>query len=147
MITIQLEGTEQLERRLASLGPHAVPVLAQAMYQDGEQIMAISKEQYVPVDFGVLRASGYVEQPEIAAPEIRVTLGYGGAARDYALVTHENPRAGKTGGVSPRGRLYEHWAKVGEWKYLETPFKAASAGMLDRWGAFLNQAITELGRS
>jgi hypothetical protein len=52
-------------------------------------------------------------------------MGYGGPSAPYALAVHENPRAGQTGGISPKGQPYEHWAHTGQWKYLETPLKAA----------------------
>ena len=55
-----------------------------------------------------------------------ITMGYGGPAAPYAIAVHENPRAGKTGGLSPSGKPYEHWARTGGWKYLETPLKAAT---------------------
>jgi len=54
----------------------------------------------------------------------------------YALRVHENPRAGKTGGVSPSGKRYtsgktesgnkstrRRWAQTGKWKFLEDPVK------------------------
>jgi hypothetical protein len=54
----------------------------------------------------------------------------------YAVVVHENPRAGKTGGISPQGKKYTSgltekgnkserivFADSGEWKFLETPLK------------------------
>ena len=60
-------------------------------------------------------------------------LGYSAV---YALKVHENPRAGKTGGVSPRGQKYGSgltqsgnkstritWARKGKWKFLEDPMK------------------------
>jgi hypothetical protein len=51
------------------------------------------------------------------------------------LSVHENPRAGKTGGVSPQGKPYAKtkggkglWAKTGKWKYLEDPFNRRLKG-------------------
>lgn len=39
----------------------------------------------------------------------------------YAMYVHENPRAGKTGGVSPKGRKYPEgtYSTTGNWKFLE----------------------------
>lgn len=105
-----LEGLDALVAEL----PQAV---AAALYQEAEAIMADSKANYVPVDTGVLRDSGYVEQPEIDGNEISVTLGYGGAASAYALVQHE--------------RLDFHHT-VGGPKYLERPFLDAAAGLEER---------------
>lgn len=57
-----------------------------------------------------------------------VAIGY---SAFYAPFVHENPRAGKTGGVSPSGRIYKPergskrqvFARGGNWKFLEGPFR------------------------
>ena len=90
---------------------------------EAEEIMRISKEQYVPVDTGNLRASGHVQPFTINGDKVSVVFGFGGPSAEYALAVHENPRAGKTKGKSPKGRKYKTWSKVGQWKYLETPLK------------------------
>jgi len=62
---------------------------------------------------------------EIAAsklPEVHV-----GFTAVYAPFVHENPRAGKTGGVSPKGKVYKPekgssrivFSAEGQWKFLE----------------------------
>ncbi len=91
-----------------------------------------SKENYVPVDRGILRSSGHAQLPQQVGQIIYVDVGYGGAAAPYALSVHENPRAGHTGGVSPSGRRYKHWAATGGYKYLERPFQQRSKGMSKR---------------
>jgi hypothetical protein len=91
-------------------------------------------EEFVPVDQGILRASGTVRHIESGIQE-RVELQYGGASAPYALSVHENPRAGKTGGVTPSGSQRDTWATVGQWKYLEQPFLEAAAGILARLAA------------
>ena len=68
-------------------------------------------------------------------------VGYGGASAPYALSVHENPRSGHTGGVSPSGRKYKHWARTGQWKYLETPFKARADGLSERIGAIISRDL------
>lgn len=103
--------------------------------------MADSKENYTPVLDGYLRNSGTVLKPDLSGGSVSVTLGYGGLAKDYALTIHENERAGKTGGVSPTGTAYKRWAKVGEWKYLETPMKKAVGGMARRVLARVRQLL------
>lgn len=133
-------GTERVQAALAALGEAGPSAVARGLYREAQDILTVSQEQYVPVDTGALRNSGFVQEPV----GMSVTLGYGAP---YALVTHENPRAGKTAGVSPSGAHYKHWARVGEWKYLETPWKAATAGMADRLAGDLEDAVTELGRS
>jgi hypothetical protein len=98
--------------------------LVQATMLTAEKIMADSKD-LVPVDTGTLRSSGVVLPAAITGTTVSVTLGYGGAAAPYARMVHENPRAGKTGGLSPSGMPYKTWAKVGQWKFLEIPFVRA----------------------
>lgn len=65
-----------------------------------------------------------MESRQRVASKDRIIVEIGFSAV-YATVTHENPRAGKTGGVSPSGRLYPPgtWAAKGEWKFLENAMK------------------------
>lgn len=39
----------------------------------------------------------------------------------YAVWVHENPRAGKTGGRSPKGRKYYSYSTVGQYKFFSYP--------------------------
>lgn len=87
---------------------HGVEALASGLFLEQEAIMSASKQE-VPVDLGVLRASGTVLPPDSNGTIIEVVSGYGGAAEAYAIVQHE--------------RLsYRH--TVGKAKYLEHPFLA-----------------------
>lgn len=115
-----LEGDKALLERLELAEKNAVKDLAAAMYREANYILRKSVET-VPVDFGVLRGSATVTRPKVAGTSVELSFGYGGAASAYALAVHENPRSGKTGGVSPSGVQYKHWAKTGTWKYLERP--------------------------
>lgn len=139
-------GSAQLEsnlRRLAELAPAAV---AQGLMEHAEDVMRVSKTEYVPVDLGTLRQSGTVLPPVITGSEVSVTLGYGGPAAPYALAVHENPRAGHTGGRSPSGRPYRHWARVGGWKYLETPFEQMASRMVPVVEAAVARLVAGTGR-
>lgn len=142
-MALEVIGTERLQAAFVALGALGPRELGAGLYQEAEAIMTTAKEDYVPVDQGTLRASGFVRE----VTPLEVELGFGGPAAPYALAVHENPRSGKTGGISPRGKHYTHWAQVGEWKYLETPFKAATAGMDGRLAERLEDAVTALGRS
>jgi hypothetical protein len=118
----EVTGLDQVLQNLQAYGDKTVKAVPAALYQEAEGIIADSKANFVPVDLGTLRASGFVEPPDTTGSKASVTLGFGGPSAPYALVVHENPRAGKTGGVSPSGKPYKHWAATGGWKYLETPF-------------------------
>ena len=127
----ELRGLDELLANLRSLASDQVDnVCASALLIEGERIMTDSKQNYVPVDQGVLRASGYVNvQMEAGGPVVE--LGYGGAASAYALVQHE--------------RLdFNH--REGGPKYLERPMLAAERGMSERLAGHLWRSIQGLIR-
>jgi hypothetical protein len=99
--------------RLAQQGPNAI---AGSLFRQGEKIMGRSKEEFVPVDLGVLKASGHVQLPEINGDEITVVMGYGGPAEAYALVQHERLDFNHPNGGGP--------------KYLERPLMEAKQTLL-----------------
>ena len=86
-ITFTISGIDALASRLATLGNRAAEWMAQALYLEAEAVMTASKRM-VPVDTGALRASGYVKEPEIAGSQVKVTMGYGGSASQYAIFVH-----------------------------------------------------------
>ncbi len=129
-LNLTLEGAPAVTQALQQLASEAEPAMQAALFAEGTLLMADS-QPLVPRDTGNLAASGTVQQ-EAGAAQPTVLVGYGGAAAPYALSVHENPRSGKTGGVSPSGQQYKHWATVGQWKYLEQPFKTRTAGFSDR---------------
>ena len=83
---ITLKGAAELIATLERLGGDMNEIAAAALKQEAENIMADSKDNYVPVESGVLRSSAYVGDPQITQASIEVEMGYGGAASDYALV-------------------------------------------------------------
>lgn len=119
----------------------APQAIAQALYQQAHEIIADSVTNYVPRDTGNLANSGKVELPVTEGNQISVTFGFGGPAAPYAIVVHENPRSGKTEGRSPQGKAYNHWARRGEWKYLETPLKARAPQVADELRNAINESI------
>jgi hypothetical protein len=78
--------------------------------------------------------------------QVTAVVGYGGPAAPYALKVHENPRSGKTGGISPRGKKYRSWATVGEWKYLEKAVQTWAPKVPEILAKHLRRAIQRLGR-
>ena len=140
-IQMKVLGLPQLKNDVARYGDRALQAMAAALKKEAELIMTDSKSNYVPVDTGNLRDSGYVAEPKIGGTHATVELGYGGAAAGYALFVHENPRAGKTQGLSPKGRPYKSWSQIGEWKFLETPFKAALSGMPQRIASYMKSHV------
>lgn len=142
-----MDGDAALRRALGSLGETAPMAVARGLTQHAETVMTLSKQDFVPVGTGALRASGHVETPIIGSDHVSVTLGFGGPATPYALAVHENPRSGKTGGRSPSGKRYTYsWARIGEWKYLETPMKHLAPKVLDTLRLVIQRMIDRAAR-
>lgn len=147
-VDLQIIGLDALEQNLAALGRLSLQEsrVPAACFQEGEEMMALSKRQYAPVrnrGGGALRGSGQVNFPQITGDQVEVTLGYGGVARAYAFRTHENPRTGKTGGRSPSGKKYRSWSEVGQWKFLETPVQVRKQNFYDALGVAMRADISE----
>ena len=145
---INVTGLDEVLKNLNLVGENAKNAAAEAMLTEATNIIYASKAM-VPVDQGTLKGGAiaqapggvggtYVTQPTMTGNKISTEFGYNGP---YAARVHENPRAGKTEGVSPKGRKYQHWARVGEFKFLEKPFLAAEAGMLQRMAARIKSGL------
>ena len=113
-VTIRIKGLDDLRTALARAGPQAPAALAGALKSQAETIMTTAKRRtpvgggpYSPNDPhpGQLRGSGTVLHPRVSGSSVSVTLGFGGAAKDYALRQHEHTE-------------YRH--HVGRSKYLES---------------------------
>jgi len=111
---IQWTGLRTVSRQLQAASESVVPTVGASLFQEAETILTLSKTDYVPVDTGALRASGFVEPPIIASSQVSVTLGFGGPAAPYAVIVHEDLTKRHT---------------VGQAKYLEVPLKARLQGM------------------
>jgi hypothetical protein len=134
-------GSKEVAAALRQLEGKAFPSLRAALFQEANALVNDSKA-LCPVDTGNLINSAFTyEAGSVLTHHPEFLVGYGGAAAPYALAVHENPRAGKTGGVGPSGQHYKHWAQVGQWKYLETPFKARTAGFAIRVATFLKTQL------
>lgn len=89
-------GLEQMKRRLLNRAILDPQLAERALYRFGEHVMARSKNEFVPVDDGPLRASGRVTI-DTRGKEIAVVLSYGDNATPYARAIHEH-----LSGSSPR---------------------------------------------
>ncbi len=136
-LTMTVEGSLQVRQTLRELGKEATPALRKALYEEGNELIN-EADKLVPRDTANLAQSKFVT---IGTGEPEVIVGYGGAAAPYAVVVHENPRSGITGGVSPQGKPYKHWAAVGQWKYLEQPFKERISGFTSRIAESLRRSL------
>ena len=130
----------QIQGALTALGADMVPSIEAVLTEEAEDIISDSDE-IVPADIGNLKGSKFVEPPNVLGGDVTVEFGYGNTATLYAKSVHENARSGQTGGRTPSGGKRRTFAKVGQWKYLETPFVASMAGWLDRVGNALWERV------
>lgn len=129
-INFTFKGSQELTNRLKQLEKEAKRKAKAAILNESYRVMEDSRENYVPVDMGDLKASGRVEQ-NVRGNNISVSLTYGDEKTDpYALAVHEHPSSfsppswqGVPVVFSPTG----HGPK-----YLERPVKAAIKGMRER---------------
>lgn len=107
-----VKGLDKLIHGLKLAGDRADKVVAAALFQEAQLVMRKSQQE-VPVKDGFLKASGEVEPPKLTAGRVVVTMGYGGAAQEYALYVHNSP--------------YEkNWTKAGtKSHFLSDPLTAA----------------------
>lgn len=113
MSDVQILGEEKLLLALDQIARSLPLKTNAALLQVGEEIMTNAKQNYVPVDLGALRASGYVEQRNEGSTFI-VELGFGGPSAPYALIQHENMSFNHTTGGP---------------KYLERPVTERAASI------------------
>lgn len=125
-ITVELKGTKELQKQLARFGENAEKELGGALFREATTVMNASKV-IVPVDTGALKDSSIVMLPERTGTGVSVSMGYGGAARDYAVYVHEN--------------LTARHAPPTQAKFLEEPLMAASKGMAARLADDLKKAL------
>lgn len=126
-MTFRIKNLDRLNQRLKAVRESGAASIPAVLYEEAETIIGLAKEQYVPVDTGALRGSGFVEPPVQTGDRVEVRLGFGGPAAPYALTVHEDLTA---------------YHPVGQAKYLETPFRLRVSGLDDVVAAKARQDIT-----
>ena len=96
---VQWDGIDTLTNMLSTLGQDSIKVFGMALTDEANAAFYQSQKE-VPVKTGVLRSSGNVVPPSIVGNDVIVEVVYGGNAKDYAYIQHENesfnhPRGGK----------------------------------------------------
>lgn len=104
-ISLTFSGDQKMAETLKSKRERMQAAARAALYEAGNAVMTNAKQR-APMDLGTLRASGYVAMPTTGSHP-KVELGFGGAAKAYALAQHEHTE-------------YRH--EVGEAKFLEHAF-------------------------
>jgi hypothetical protein len=135
LVSVKFDGIQEAIQAFEGAIAELKQALASGLYSEAELVMTDAKANYVPVGQppedatpGTLRNSGFVNEPEWQGNEVTVTLGFGGAAEEYALRQHEE-------------LSYKH--TVGQAKYLERPMLNAATGIDDRLAAKI-QALSGL---
>ena len=141
--TMTVTGSEQVKATLKALGEQATPAMQAALRVEAEELM-IDSQALVPRMDGQLANSGRIVE-DLKANVPTLIVGYGGPGVPYALSVHENPRSGQTGGIGPQGQKYKKWAHVGQWKYLEQPWKQRMTGFADRIATRLRATLLKGG--
>lgn len=108
-----------------AVGDTADEALGAALYAEANRALNMSRP-LVPVDTGVLRGSGVVLQPQRSGSGVRVVMGYGGAAKAYALKQHEE-------------LSYRH--RVGQAKYLVEGVRRSLPGAEQRIAANIRKRL------
>lgn len=113
--TFTLEGDEELIDKIRRLFPIYSQAAEDGAWDWGQDVMNVSKRDYVPVDTGSLKASGYAEAYTGSGGDwLEVNIGF---PKDYAAPVHER-----------MGVRHE----VGQAKYLEIPLIIKSGELLPR---------------
>lgn len=120
----------QLQAELARRLNAAVKAAETALYQGGSIIMTEAKKR-APLDLGTLKNSGYVTLPRRDGDEVFVEVGFGGAAKAYAIRQHEET-------------TYNH--EIGEAKYLQNAIDAKEMEVRNRIAKLTDRAL-ESGRA
>jgi len=120
-----LKNVDRVLRKVMSAADLSSQVARRELYQIAEEVMASSKEDFVPVDTGALRSTGQVAVKENTPTNFKVDLTYGGPSVSYAIIVHENLNA-------------HH--PVGQAKYLSKPLAKAISNIPRRIVAAVNRA-------
>lgn len=99
LLSVDFVGKNDVQNYLRKASGVVDKAMAAGLYQLGCAVISDSIPR-APKDTGTLRNSAYCELPKGAGKETSVTGGYGGFAKAYALVQHENTAYRHTEGSS-----------------------------------------------
>ena len=149
-----LTGTKRMGAHMRSIAERAPKKFGQQLRLQGEQIMTLSKRDFVPIDDSDLMKSGIVTGPFIDGQgrdaqgrfttgggsvgafglgDIAVVMAFGGSAAAYAAAIHEHPSSASP--PSWEGKVIKFNRSGGSQrgvKYLERPMRFRSIGVAGR---------------
>lgn len=123
MAGMYVTGVDELRAVLMRAPEYAQQAMGMALWREGTIIMRKSMTEYVPIDMGTLKGSAVVARPmKIGAFGVLVQMGYGGAAKAYAVKQHEDetlshPPKRRRKRYTSKGRL-KRPSRPGRAKYL-----------------------------
>ncbi len=114
--TVEISGLAEVVARFKAAGVKVYPTIGRLMAMEGQVIIDMAKERYVPVDTGALSDSGFSTPPMYWGSVVAVDVGFGPSlaerrsrgghsGSEYAVPVHEIDRP----------------HDFGSWKYLEIP--------------------------
>jgi len=114
-----VHGLDTVIQNLAILKREARDIIGKSLFEGANEVMGeIKNTPLVPVDTGLLSASGRVDLPEKDQAGVKVTMGFGNDDVQYAAAIHEGfHHDHRTGALV----VYDQPYRVGQIKYLEEP--------------------------
>lgn len=133
-VEITISVPQDLEATFEQYQDAVTAAVKPAMVEQIEKVRARSME-IVPVDQGILRNSALANGTNLteSGHDVSVRIGYGGAARSYALTQHETPPS-----------VFSH-APGKSWKYLERPLLEAIPEIREALTGAVAAALTSAG--
>jgi hypothetical protein len=125
MITKTITDTKDIVRDMKRMQMIYIQNIGDVLWEESQLVMNMSLDQ-CPVEFGKLRASGRVDEPEYSYNKTSIRMGY---STEYAIYVHENLQA-------------RHLAPT-KAKFLEDPVDFYKWGFAERVGRRLQAMITE----
>ena len=122
-VNARMLGAKEAVANIRQLPKAARKAILKAFEDEARKILRVSQDQYVPVLSGALQRSGQVLVHPGQFPSVE--FGYGGAAKAYAVVQHENEE-------------FEH-PRGGQAKYLSEPAEAAMPRVIEKTGVKIRQ--------
>jgi hypothetical protein len=119
MISVKVKNLAELQKAFVLAGSDAPKFAAKALFEEAQEAFVLS-QAVVPVEYGVLRASGVVHGPQVRGSRVFCDITYGGPAAFYAIYVHELP---------PSRARHDPPTR---WKYLENPVRVYAKGMEQR---------------
>lgn len=129
----RLTGSKEMDARFSRMMAERPQRVGTSIFRFGTRVMSDSQDNFVPVKYSILRASGRTQLPVVSGTRVSVDLTFGGAAQAYALAIHEHPsrhspRSWKS--AEAKGRPVKFRPSGRGPKYLERPLMRASGDFM-----------------